>query len=124
MHLEYLNYCTLKTISIKFRRGNYFTPHDLICIWNSTWVILLIRKSFKASSPPPPPPQSSIFRMDYISQDDDSDDDSVKDDDADDDDDDDDYDDGSYRHCRSRVADPPEIPMRLGKCIYDGSCLA
>ena len=39
VHLECLNYCAPKKISVKFRRGNYFTPHDLICMWNSTYFI-------------------------------------------------------------------------------------
>ena len=136
LYLECLNYCAPKKISVKFRRGNYFTRHDLIRIWNSTWVTLSKRKPAAAGSPPttppspqpptppspqsplippsplpPPPPPYSIFHIDHIRRDDDDDDDD------DDDSDDDDSDGEPYRRRWSRVADPPEIPMRLGKLV-------
>ena len=141
IHLECLNYCALKKIRVKFRRGNYFTPHDLIRMWNSTWVTLSKRKPGAAASPPPtppppppppqppspqplsppsppppspPPPPPSIFNIEHIRRDDDDDDDSDEDDsDADDDDDDGE----SFRRPWSRLTDPPEIPMHLGKLV-------
>ena len=135
VHLECLNYCAPKKISVKFRRGKYFTPHDLSRMWNSTWVTLSKRKPCAAASPPtpsppppPPPPQppsplsppsppSSIFNLEHIRRgdDDDSDeDDSDADDDADADDDDAGE---SYRRPWSRLTDPPEIPMHLEKLV-------
>ena len=56
IHLECLNYCAPKKISVKFRRGNYFTQNDLIRMWNSTWVTFSKRKPAAAASPPPTPP--------------------------------------------------------------------
>ena len=50
--LECVKYCAPKKISVKFPRGNYFTPHDLIRMWNSTWVTLAKRKPGAAASPP------------------------------------------------------------------------
>ena len=61
VHLECVKYCAPKTISVKFRRGNYFTPHDLIRMWNSTWVTLAKRKPGAAASPPTPPPPTTNF---------------------------------------------------------------
>ena len=34
--------CLPKYIRVKFKRGNYFTPHNLTRVWNETWVTLLI----------------------------------------------------------------------------------
>ena len=34
--------CLPRYISVKFKRGNYFTPHDLTRVWNETWVMLLV----------------------------------------------------------------------------------
>ena len=34
--------CLPRYIRVKFKRGNYFTPHDLTRVWNETWVTLLI----------------------------------------------------------------------------------
>ena len=34
--------CLPRYISVKFKRGNYFTPHDLTRVWNETWVMLFV----------------------------------------------------------------------------------
>ena len=109
VHLECVKYCAPKKISVKFPRGNYFTPHDLIRIWNSTWVTLAKRKPGAAASPPTPPPRppTSNFNIDHIKR--------GGDDDSDDDDDDDAGE--SYRPPWYRRTDPPEISIRLGKLV-------